>query len=224
MTSGWPLVEVAARLLEPREREAVLGDLSEASENVWGGLFAVLGLVTRREAALWKDWRPWLAAFGLALPGSLVLMGTSVSISLGYQRVAGPGVLGRTSLTALLCQILLLTAWAWTGGFVVGSISRRTLWVSAALSASPCLFCLSRFHIESLSRLSLLLFLLPAFAGVFQGLRRGRVKLESASIVATAITLMMALSWTGKGPWILNAALLWPAWYVVATARRERAA
>src|SRR5260370_28185090 len=43
--------------------------------------------------------------------------------------------------------------------FVVGSMSRRTLWASAALCCSPCLFCLARFRIGSLSRLCLLLFL-----------------------------------------------------------------
>ena len=51
MTSiGWSLVEAAARLLACDEREAALGDLVEANENAWHGLFGVLGLVFRREA------------------------------------------------------------------------------------------------------------------------------------------------------------------------------
>ena len=32
---AWPLVELASRLLEPDEREAVLGDLLEAEETAW---------------------------------------------------------------------------------------------------------------------------------------------------------------------------------------------
>jgi hypothetical protein len=218
------LLEVAAHALHPAERAAVLGDLSEAGKSGWSGVLEVLGLVIRRQADQWRDWQPWAAAFGLALPGSFALMGISVSIRLGYQRVAGVGTLDLTSLTTLVCQIVLLVAGAWTGGFVVGSISRRTLGVSAALCASPCLFCLSRFHIGSLSRLSLLLFLLPALLGVLHALRRGRVRLEVAGAIAAATTLVMVMSWTGKGLWILHAALLWPSWYLVATTRSRETA
>ena len=49
MTSTyWPLLEVAARLLERDEREAVLGDVQETGEGAWRGLLDVLGLVVRR--------------------------------------------------------------------------------------------------------------------------------------------------------------------------------
>lgn len=75
IAAGWPLMNVVSRLLEPEEREAVLGDLAEAGKNTRQALPSVLGLVVRRQAALWKNWRPWLAAFGLALPGSILLMG-----------------------------------------------------------------------------------------------------------------------------------------------------
>jgi hypothetical protein len=75
MTStSWPLVQVATRLLEPDEREAVLGDLLEAGEGGWSGLPGVLGLVVRRQLQLFRNWRPWAASFGLTLPGSLLLM------------------------------------------------------------------------------------------------------------------------------------------------------
>jgi hypothetical protein len=69
MTAG-RLTEVAAKLLRPGEREAVLGDLAEAGESGWEGLLDVLGLVIRRETTVWRNWRPWLAAFGLALPAA----------------------------------------------------------------------------------------------------------------------------------------------------------
>jgi len=62
-TFGWSFVEAAARLLARDEREAVLGDLIEAGESTWQGVLSVLGLVFRREAVLWKSWRPWLAGF-----------------------------------------------------------------------------------------------------------------------------------------------------------------
>jgi len=227
MTSvTWSFVELVSRFLHRDERDAVLGDLVEAGDTGWQSLFGILGLVIRQKAGLWKSWRPWLAAFGLALPCSLLLMGFSISISRTYQEAIGPTILKATGLTVgpgfslLLCNVLLLIAWSWTGSFVMGSLSRRTVWVSAVLSFLPCLFCLGRFRIDSLSRFCLLLFLPPAIWGVYQGLRIAQIKLSSAVLLALAITVLTIPAWTSHGPWIPNWALSWPAWYLVATARR----
>lgn len=236
MTSAaWSFVEAAARLLTREEREAVLGDLVEARVSTWSGLFGVLGLVFRREAAHWKSWRPWLAGFGVTLPGSFQLMGASVSVSWSYLTLRCPELLQKSSLTlgsgslVLLCQALLLIGWSWTGGFVVGSLSRRTLWASTLLCCSPCLFCLSRFRIESLPRVCLLLFLLPAIWGVHQGLQISRIELPWALALAITITALMLPDWNGgahrwwaPSRWTLDWVLCWPAWYLVATARRFR--
>jgi hypothetical protein len=222
MTSiDWSLVEVASQLLERSEREAVLGDLAETGDSGWHGLLDVLGLIIRRQAGLWKSWRPWFAAFGLALPCSFLLMGFSVSVSGTYQHLMDAKVFQANGLVPGLGRnILLLIGCSWTGGFVVGSMSRRTLWVSIAATCSPCLFCLSRFRVESLSRLCLLLFLLPAIWGVQQGLRRSRIKVTPAIVLAVAVTALMVSKWNGSAAWFLNSALIWPAWYLVATARR----
>jgi hypothetical protein len=219
---AWSLVDVVSRLLEREEREAVQGDLAEAGENAWQGLWDVLGLVIRRQALLWKNWRPWLAAFGLALPGSFLLMGFSLSVSSAYQRIFDPGITVGAGFWLFACNVLLLIAWAWTGGFVVSSVSRRTVWVSAALSFAPCLFCFTRFHVESLSRFCLLLFLLPAIWGVHRGLRIAQIKFGAALVLAIAVTVLTIPTWSGKGPWIPNWALSWPAWYLVMTARRPK--
>ena len=234
MTStGWSFVEAAARLLARDEREAVLGDLLEADENALQGLFGVLSLVFRREAALWKSWRPWLAGFGVALPSSFLLMGFSLSVSWSYLTLRCPELLQKSSLTlgsgslVLLCQALLLIGWSWTGGFVVGSLSRRTLWASTLLCYSPCLFCLSRFRVDPLSRFCLLLFLLPAIWGVHQGLRISRMKLSWAMALAITVTALMLPGWSSGAHhwwapprWTLDWVLCWPAWYLVATAQR----
>jgi hypothetical protein len=228
----WSLVEIASRLLEGDEREAVLGDLVETQDSAWNGLFDVIGLVVRRQALLWKSWRPWLAGFAVALPSSFLLMGASLSVSWSYQRLLCPELLKAASLTkgsgflVLLCQALLLIGWSWTGGYVVGAASRRTLWASALLCYSPCLFCLSRFRVETLSRFCLLLFLVPAIWGVRQGLRSSRMRLNAALVLALGVTALMVASDSG-GPhgWSaprlnLDWALSLPAWYLVATARR----
>lgn len=224
MTSiRWPLVEVAARLLERDEREAVLGDLLETGEGAWRGLLDILGLVVRRQLLHWKNWQPWLATFGLALHGSLLLMGVSVSVSLIYEclidhrtLVGSPQAIHEGFLQ-LLCRGLLLIACSWACGFVMASMSRRTLWVSIASSCFACLFCLVRFREPSLSRLCLFLFLLPAIWGVRQALGLVRINLALAISLAIAITTFMILLSNSRSLWTLNWSLIWPAWYIVAT-------
>lgn len=225
ITAG--LFDLVSHLLERDQRDAVLGDLLESGESPWQSLLAVLGLVIRREAALWTNWRPWLAAFGLALPGSFLLMGFSLSVSRAYQHLGdvtiwhaaglslGPG------LALFLCNVLLLVAWSWTSGFVVGSVSRRTVWVSAGLSFAPCVFCLERFRVESLSRLCLLLFLPAALWGARRGLQIVQIKPGAAIALAMGVTALTVPIWSNGGAWIPNWVLSWPAWYLVATARKN---
>jgi hypothetical protein len=220
MSLGWSLTEVAAHLLHHEEREVVLGDLSEVQESPWRGFLDVLGLVTRRQLLLWKNWRPWLTGFGLALPSSFLLMGASVGVSQAYQGFAGTGTLNRQAL--FVCQILLLTAWSWSAGFVVGKVSRQTLWASVLLCFLPCLFCFARFRIPSLPRASLLLFLLPAVVGAFQGVRAIQIPRIAAFALAVAVTALMVFLWSSNGLWLANWSLIWPVWYIVSTAREQR--
>ena len=235
MSAGWRLVDLASRLLERNEREAVLGDLTETREPPGPALMGVLGLALRRQADPWKSWRPWLAGFGVALPSSYLLMGASLSVAWSYMRLLCPELLAQASLTkpsavlVLLWHAFLLIGWSWTGGFVVGSVSRRTLWASALLCYSPCLRCLWLFRVESLSRFCLLLFLLPAIWGVHRGLRMSGMRLASALIVALGLTFLMIPTWS-DGHWRWWSALQWtwnwalslPAWYLVFTAWRAR--
>jgi hypothetical protein len=223
---GWSLVETTAQLLDVHQREAVLGDLVEAGESAGQALFGILSLVLRRQASLCRSWRPWLAAFGISLPASLLLMGVSLSVSHSYQRFNF--VLTTDAFLLLASQVLLLTGWSWTSGFVVGSLSRKTLWMSAALCCSPCFFCLARFRLHSLSRICLFLFLLPAIWGVRQSLRKIRIKPATTIALAVTLTLLTIATWNSGDhlwwtprSWILEGTLIWPAWYLVATSRRE---
>jgi|HubBroStandDraft_6_1064221.scaffolds.fasta_scaffold56799_3 hypothetical protein len=216
MSLGWSLTEVAAHLLHHEEREVVLGDLSEAHESTWHGLLDVLGLVTRRQLQLWQNWRPWLSGFGLALPSSFLLMGASVGVSTAYQSLNGPRDIDQHLL--FICQVLLLAAWSWSGGFVVGKLSRLTLWASVLLCLTPCLFCMVRFRIPSLSRASLLLFLLPAVVGALQGVRRIQISLKAGFALAVSVTALMVFMCSSGRLWFVNWSLIWPVWYIVSTA------
>ena len=208
------------------EREAVLGDLIEADEGAWAAMLAVLGLVLRREAELWKIWRPWIAAVGLSVPRSFLLMGASLSVSRAVLNIFAPShglVAHPTAWLSAIPQVLLLMGWSWTGGFVVGSLSRRTLWVSALSCLLPCIFCISRFRVESLSPCCLLLFLLPAVWGVSAGLRIGEIKRASATLLAAGVTLLTIPTlhihgepWWNPPRWLIALILTWPAWYLVA--------
>ena len=229
-THAWRL---AARLLEAKDREAIEGDLMESASGPWQALRDVLGLVLRRQALLWKNWRPWLAAFGLALPGALLLMGLSLSVSTGCQLYAwiignyayfDPKLLHDTGLTpgpgvwSLICQVLLLIGVSWSAGFVVSSLSRRTLWISAALCLSPCAFCFARFRHQPVSPFCLFLFLLPALWGARQGLQVHRINLPFAFVLAAAVTVLCIPAYSPR--WLYNCTLCWPAWYLAATSFR----
>lgn len=223
----WALVEVTARLLEPCEREAVLGDLLEAGEAPWRGSLDILGLATLRQLLHWKSWQPWLATLGLALPGSFLLMGISVSISSLSIHLIDFNLLGGSSpvhdgFSQLLCAGLLLAGCSWACGFVVGSLSPRTLWVSITSSCFACSFCFARFREPTLSRFCLFLFLLPAIWGLRQALRSIRVNLALATSLAIAITTCSVVLSNRNSMWTWNWALVWPAWYITLNAMRER--
>jgi hypothetical protein len=218
--AGWLCIEAASGLLEPREREAVLGDLAEAGEAAWRGLLDVLGLAMRRQVLLWKSWRPWVSVFGVALPNSFQLMGFSLLVSEMLRHMLGQG-LGTEGTALLFCRIALLAILAWSCGFAVGAVSRRTLLVSIAACFLPCLFCLSRFRAPYQSPLSLLLFVPFAVWGARWGLRRVRLRLSSAVTLAVTATVLAIPGWTGS--WIYLLVLIWPGWFLVATARKRPA-
>src|SRR6266567_2607274 len=123
--AGWRYIEAAAGLLAPLEREVVLGDLAEMDCGAWRGLGDVLGLAARRQLALWRSWRPFAASGAVAS-----LLGEPAQARL---------------LWLSLSRLFLVISWAWTAGFVMGAVSRGTLWASVLGCCGPCLYCLSEW-------------------------------------------------------------------------------
>jgi hypothetical protein len=202
--------------LAPAEREVVLGDLIETRETAWRGMREVLGLVARRQLQLWSGWRPWLAAPGLAFPLSFMLMGFSFAISMELRNEWQPSFFSTEPIETimLVCQVLVLVICAWSAGFTVESVSRRTFAASVICCLLPCLFCLIRFRQESLPRVCLLLFLLPAIAGVWFSRRGGTINRCRALSLALIATVCMAVLAARGHLWLLNWELLGPAWYL----------
>jgi hypothetical protein len=223
----WKLIGLVSEVLERDERDAVLGDLMEGNEGGWRGLLDLFGVVFRRQAALWRSPRPWLAGFVVALPCSYLLMHVSISVTCTYERLVNHRTdacwyTGHEGFPLLLCHILLLIAWSWSGGYIVGSVSRRTLWMSAALSVAPTLCCWYMLSAVTPSRLCLFLFLLPAIFGVHRGLQNARLSFRTALILAVTITALMISAWSNQALWIHNWALVLPAWYLATAAWRSR--
>jgi len=147
---GWRLAHLVSRLLEPAERNAVCGDLLESGTNGLPALRDVMGLVVRRQMALWWDWRPWVALLGIVVPLGLLLSHAarawadthSVYVFLYVDNwtwlfLEIPGArrdlflfAGRAALGALA-----LAGVSWTSGFALGALSRRTAWVTLLLFA-----------------------------------------------------------------------------------------
>jgi hypothetical protein len=257
----WWLVDTVSRMLEPGERDVVLGDFAESGESCGRALNDVLGLVVRRQAALWKDWRPWLVLVGLVglvgWPLGQFSYGLSQMLATYFWTAWHSGVRFEDGLTvseeivAFACQSLALISYSWTGGFVLGSLSRRTILVNGALFYMVALFSggpLRAVYLLTFHGLPLLLqtvlFLLPSTWGVYVGFRQRTLGARPAIILASAIATMTLLAaWTGgwwqtaRETWsggalhepvlgpvrlLLFALVSWPAGYMLATARWRR--
>ena len=224
---GWSLVEALALQLAPAEREAALGDLIETHSTAWQGICEIAGLVVRRQLQLWGSWRPWLAAPGLAFPCSLVLLGFSFAISTELRdRFFLLGTVHHSPASSaepvlFLCQIVVLLVCSFTAGFLIESLSRKTLIASAVCCFLPCLSCLMRFHHESLPRLCLLLFLVPGIAGVRFSRCGGAIRRPTAIALALAGTTSMAVLAAHAYFWALNWELIGPAWYLAVRPARS---
>jgi hypothetical protein len=148
----WWLAELVCRTLQPAEREAVLGDIDECGETGIHALRDVLGLVIRRQAAMWMDWRPWMILIAVISPLAMSLSLVSRPIAdesavyawlyvnnwdWALLRNAGFWFVFGESTRLVLTRYMTLVCWAWTAGLVLGATSRKM-----QLRANSVLFCL----------------------------------------------------------------------------------
>ena len=189
---SWSLVNLLSRMLEVNEREAVLGDLAESGESGARAVLSLAGLVARRQAALWRVWRPW-AALCLAIPAGCYfgwylgravigeLRGLDLWIvvnrkDLDPALLAEYGMNVRHAMVALARGGLLLAGSAGVIGVALGWLARRALWAPTALFAVlvgvyPLPRVLQDGHFWMFLRLVLVV-LLPAALGMRLGRRK----------------------------------------------------
>jgi hypothetical protein len=224
----WWLVDQLSAALDPREREVIRGDLCECNSGARTALREILGLVLRRQAVVWFDWRPWLGVVSVVIPVGLLLSHASLWWGVGsgrdivhYWKVwdfsyfAYPG--WRNDVIRLAVWMgaswFALFGWSWTSGFVVGRISRRTVWVLVSMFAlvifggtlgtlmvnqrpNPSL----QYHLifVVLPRLvRTFLVLLPMLWGAYRGVKRSSMPLMPTLIGVLVLTTATVLSSKG---------------------------
>ncbi len=183
----WWCVDIVSRMLEPGERDAVRGDFAESGETGGQALRGLLGLVLRRQTALWKDWRPWLALVAAVAPLGILLslvsrrMAQSSAVTSWlylnnwdwtYVRNTGFRLDFAHDVAVVLFEFLLLSCWSWTSGFVLGFFSRRAIWINGAL------FCLVLVTVELLG--------MPQFLGRSLFLSQADTFSPNAAVFAVA--------------------------------------
>lgn len=144
----WWLVDIVSQGLEPDERDAVRGDLAECGETGGQALCQVLGLVVRRQAALWINWRPWVGLLFLAAPLGIVFCVVSKLLAHGsaidlwlYTSYWSQTILENTAyrhdflryVGITLLNYGMLAGAAWIVGFALGFVCRRSLPLNAVV-------------------------------------------------------------------------------------------
>jgi len=219
------LTDLVSRLLEPDDRTAVLGDFAESGEAAWQALCGVAGLVVRRQSELWKHGGPWIAPVSLVAPLVILFLTPAFrTISwIGQQVVTfwHMGVRYETGLPAgqdtirMVCSILLVIVWAWSGGFGLGLLAHRTAWQHPVVLASLFLFLLRIMESTSAPPLALVWFTVwtsLVFAPFLLGVWRGSRSLEPGPIwrIAAAMVILTAAIQTVDAQ-RMYARFLWPA-------------
>lgn len=142
------LANKVAKLLEPAEREAVLGDIAECGEAGWQALRDVAGLAARRQLAPWRNFRPWLATIAVAIPTGILAGFASEWLASGYNlyswilfnyRDFDPSLLAESHISlghgvlSVARASLTLLAWSCSSGYVIGSLSRFATWLTGTV-------------------------------------------------------------------------------------------
>ena len=134
--------DALSKLLDPAEREAVFGDFAELALTDRRAVKSLVGLVLRRQLRLWTEWNPWFACllssfrsahFWREYLRANIGIWPSLWMNLHHGASYRTGLSTGALLADLCFQGAALVTWSWTSGFALGTLSRRTIWVSGAL-------------------------------------------------------------------------------------------
>ncbi len=151
----WWLVDKLSRVLEPIERDVVCGDFAESHETGAQALRDVLGLVVRRQMALWRHWPLWLVLVGVVAPLGMLLSlvsrrvadSTAIyawmylnNLDWSYLQHRAFWIILAQTIPSLLLNNVALICLSWTIGSVLGALSRRAIPINGALFCLVLLF------------------------------------------------------------------------------------
>jgi len=261
----WWLVDLISRMLHPDQRNAVRGDFAESGESSGHALWGVLDLIARQQAALWKDWRPWFVLVGLVGPAGVLLnlscFGLERACDLYFwilrnSRDIDPAILQDSGLTVhrgvvlLLRGSILLGAWSWSSGFVLGLLSRRTISINGAVlclisligsfqglllkrrylyDVNGGMFPLAYYTTVLPLLLHAVLILLPSLLGIYWSQKL--LKLSASEMMLWAAPFVIAIAargllwWPIGRSWQMSLLLLgvyWPVVYLITTSSWRR--
>jgi hypothetical protein len=212
-----------SRSLDPKEREAVVGDLAELGMTDRQAMRSVLGLVLRRQLRVWKKWQPWFALVAIIAPVCPLLASLSTELDVGiFPSVVmwlrhgisyDTGISSSAFLAAVCFRAMALITWSWTSAFALGILSRRAVWLNGALFFMLCLVSAVR-GLLSVPLLWLtpwawfaifvkfLVVLIPAYFGLRQSAKSAGLKVEwMVPLAAWTVTTGALAFWThGWGP------------------------
>lgn len=224
MSNPWARArDVLSKLLDPAEREAVLGDFAELALTDSQVVKSLAGLVVRRQLSPWKEWSPWFALIAIIIPLCPLLARQSTELNHGiwpslwmklHHGISYQTGLSPSTLVCGLCfQGLALITWSWTGGFALRTLSRRAVRVCATLFFAFYLACAggSWLFSEGFSWLTgwawlpLLVNSLVVLFPVYFGIRCGRTSLHLTSsrmglVLLWTITIGGLALWTQGWP------------------------
>lgn len=208
----WWINKLLARTLEPDERAAVLGDFAECGDSGRRAFRDLLGLTVRRQAALWKDWGPWLAPVAVVAPVVLDRARSSFGLTgvawvgLQLQTLWAHGVRYEGGLPAAddvvtaLWAVLLPLAWAFSSGHIAGSLARRTAWLNPVLIFPPVWCGIELVRILGSGRASMIFFywlpeisliLIPFLWGAARGARGMLLPIRRLAWLAAAMAVLV---------------------------------
>ena len=176
-------LEIVATLLDPAERQSVLGDIEERGPNT-RALFDLIGLVLLRQLQAWTSWRPWAITASLAIPA---LLAGSAAHPIAYVFRTGHLVAYERAAGTFLMQpwvTLGAPAAAWAIGFALGRLGKHR-----AASVLPLLIGASIWTSYQAALGSLRLALPPSWSTRFQ------LDVTATQHIATAV---QSLDETGR--------------------------
>lgn len=138
------LIALMVKTLDPAEREAVLGDLSESGLSANRAFVQVAGLVLRRQLLIWTEWRPWVGLLAIAgIAGAVLsMMISGVALDMVQEirtwqkygvHMDIPGLSFGDSLALMTVNALAIFCWVAANTEVLRRLSGKAWWLTGTL-------------------------------------------------------------------------------------------